>query len=336
MSTEAFNFTNEIQARKNSPDLLSWQRRVDDNLKYFTQEYIIEADLTKYSYGLKRDENGIPNQIYSYGYEIDGDILRSFEKGEGLRARAECFGFGKKIEAEVFSGRVDNDFFVWHSPPGKKEDGFKDHNFTFIGQVLEDKIDVIAYRNHLSKSEAANFLNNFLDDGERLDKNSSDVDFLKNPVFLRGRERFNSHMDVIRALDPKRSNMREESCRWLLDMLEPFRKDIVEALENEDKATAEKSKNAHDNFALALLHGEVKEEAQGYKNKKHWESLGAPVLRGSCGFSGKNATVESLTWQGAEEEYFECPSCQGHIPKGKGITVCPHCGARKEDYGNCG
>ena len=33
---------------------------------------------------------------------------------------------------------------------------------------------------------------------------------------------------------------------------------------------------------------------------------------------------------------FECPNpnCKRRIPSGRGITVCPHCGARKEDYGS--
>jgi hypothetical protein len=30
--------------------------------------------------------------------------------------------------------------------------------------------------------------------------------------------------------------------------------------------------------------------------------------------------------------YFDCPRCSGPIPSGRGITSCPHCGARKEDY----
>lgn len=333
---QAFNFEHEIQAKRKSTDLSLWRHRTDDNLKYFTQEYIVEADITKYSYGLRLNDRNIPDQIYSIGYESDGDILESFKKGQGARARAECLGF-KRLEEKVFTGKSLFDFFIWHSPPGKKEDGFKTHNFTFIGQILDNKIDVVAYRNYLCKEDAVAFLNKFLNDEEKLDKNCSDLDFLSNPVFVKGRERFDSYMDVIHALDPKRSNMKAESCRWLLDRLQPFRNDIVKALESEDLLEAEMSKIAHDNYALALLRGEIKEEeTQGYKNKSHWASMQAPVLRGSCGFSGLNGKAENLTWSGAEGEYFECPKCQGHIAKGKGITVCPHCGARKEDYGNCG
>lgn len=34
-------------------------------------------------------------------------------------------------------------------------------------------------------------------------------------------------------------------------------------------------------------------------------------------------------------EYFDCPKCDKKIESGKGITTCPHCGARKEDYNRC-
>lgn len=35
---------------------------------------------------------------------------------------------------------------------------------------------------------------------------------------------------------------------------------------------------------------------------------------------------------------FPCPNerCGKLIPSGQGLTKCPHCGARKEDYGDCG
>lgn len=330
---QAFNLQDEVRALNNCSDTASWRARVDSNLQYFTREYIVEENITHYSYGLKRGENGLPNQICSVGYEADGDILESFKKGLGVRARAECSGF-TKIEEAVFTQELNNDFFVWHSPPGKAEDGFKDHNFTFIGQVLEDRIDVVALRNQLKSSAVVDFFNQYGEEPGRLSAEATDIDFLKHPVFVKGRERFTSHMDIIRALDPNRVNTKEGSCRWLLDKLQPFREDILQALENGRLAEAEQGKVAHDNFALALLRGEIKEENEGYAKKSHWASLGAPVLRGSCGFSGKIGG-EAMTWLGAEEAYFECPKCQGKIPKGKGITTCPHCGARKEDYGKC-
>lgn len=35
------------------------------------------------------------------------------------------------------------------------------------------------------------------------------------------------------------------------------------------------------------------------------------------------------------ESSFPCPKCDHPIPSGKGIIICPHCGAKKEDYGRC-
>lgn len=35
------------------------------------------------------------------------------------------------------------------------------------------------------------------------------------------------------------------------------------------------------------------------------------------------------------ENSFPCPRCSLPIPSGLGITTCPHCGARKEDFGRC-
>lgn len=67
---------------------------------------------------------------------------------------------------------------------------------------------------------------------------------------------------------------------------------------------------------------------------------------GSCGISNITAlgmgSDQSFTpfdsffkgnW--STEKYFSCPRCQGKIPSGFGITVCPHCGARKDSYRTC-
>jgi hypothetical protein len=35
---------------------------------------------------------------------------------------------------------------------------------------------------------------------------------------------------------------------------------------------------------------------------------------------------------GILESSFDCPKCHRSIPSGQGITTCPHCGAKKEDY----
>ena len=69
--------------------------------------------------------------------------------------------------------------------------------------------------------------------------------------------------------------------------------------------------------------------------------------KGSCGMSNQEAlgnfkenpgifnTIFANATISSHESSFNCPKCHKAIPSGLGITVCPHCGARKEDYGKC-
>jgi hypothetical protein len=59
----------------------------------------------------------------------------------------------------------------------------------------------------------------------------------------------------------------------------------------------------------------------------------APIgpYRDSCGRMSAFSLMFSDSLN-LSEGYFDCPRCNGPIPSGRGITSCPHCGARKEDY----
>ncbi len=69
--------------------------------------------------------------------------------------------------------------------------------------------------------------------------------------------------------------------------------------------------------------------------------------KGSCGMSNQEAlgnlernpsifnTMFINTAMSNHESSFNCPRCHKAISSGLGITICPHCGARKEDYGKC-
>ena len=53
----------------------------------------------------------------------------------------------------------------------------------------------------------------------------------------------------------------------------------------------------------------------------------------SCSSMAKSAF--STMFEGSlnlGESFFECPRCHGPIPSGRGLTTCPHCGARKGDF----
>jgi rubrerythrin len=69
--------------------------------------------------------------------------------------------------------------------------------------------------------------------------------------------------------------------------------------------------------------------------------------KGSCGISNQEAlgslkrnpgifnTMFAKAATSNHESFFNCPRCHKAISSGLGITVCPHCGAKKEDYGKC-
>lgn len=82
--------------------------------------------------------------------------------------------------------------------------------------------------------------------------------------------------------------------------------------------------------------------------EKEWVSSNIIFqANGSCGVSNQAALemfnrspglfndIFSKAAMSNHEKSFECPKCHKAIPSGLGITVCPHCGARKEDYGKC-
>lgn len=339
-SSQAFDLKNLVEAKYRMP-VEQWRLECDRELQYYSREYVLRENITDFSYGIKADRLGNPLWVCNPTHPQES-ALASFRRGmevEGsaslkARAAAECIGFAR-IEQLAVNGKGRDRFYIWHSPPGLKSDGFDTHNFTFIGQVLQDRIEAVAYKNWLSASQIATFLNQFLPQGEQFGDNPADLELLSRPVFLPKTERLQNYMDIIRALDPNRSDIAAEDNRWFLDRLQPFRRAIVSALEMEDLAGAHRAKIAHDNFAVAVLKG----EDRGITGSSYWSSRPAVVLRGSCGFSvlgsGSGLSIFQDIWFFAQDKYFECPKCEGKIESGKGITVCPHCGARKEDYATC-
>lgn len=93
------------------------------------------------------------------------------------------------------------------------------------------------------------------------------------------------------------------------------------------------------------------------KTERDWLALGARMesgmvtrtgvklqMVGSCGVSNtillRGLVLESKLFnmifaksEVVSDRHFDCPKCQGKIPAGKGIETCPHCGAKKSDYG---
>lgn len=308
---------------KDSMDRTSWRAELDRELEYFTREYILREHLTEYSYGIELNQFEKPLKVFN-PTTPDEDALESFARATHLdgseffkaRTKAENLGF-RKIRDEVLSGKGSGRFFVWVSPPGRKEDGYDTHNFTHVGYVAKNEIKVYAWKNWLGSKQNREFLNKYLSAQDKLPQNPKDLDFLKSPVFLPKEDKIETHLDVIHALDPKREDLSPDDNRWLLDKLSPFRQTIISKAEAGDLQAALQAKEDHDKQAIYLLTGK--------------KVTILPVLRGSCGFSGGGRKL-GMTW--LLREHFECPSCHRPIESGKGIEVCPHCGAKKEDYGN--
>lgn len=311
----------------------------EEDLIYETKEYILKECVTKYHYGIRRDESGKAYEVYSPGREELGDVIKSF-RGDfctdnsrvfGDREQAEYQGF-QSIEEEIFSGRGSERFFVWVSMPGKKEDGYGDYSYTFIGQVLDDRLNMVAYRNNVKRSENINFLNKFLPEKQRLEISANAVDMLSKPVWL---DKYAHYTDIIRDLDSTYKNSDGKKEEDILEKLTPFRKAVVSAIEMGDLESFERAKRAHDNYALALF----KDKDQVNLGFDRWASMAAVSFSGSCGKSGfKNRERKfggGLTYLGMQEsQYFckKCPNCNTEI----NCVVLPGencpagCGAKRE------
>ncbi len=96
------------------------------------------------------------------------------------------------------------------------------------------------------------------------------------------------------------------------DILEPYASNIAQLIRDEqDFAFKEKLKSAIAN------------------------GLSAPMgqFRLSCSRRGPAFALMCSDSLNLSEGYFDCPRCGRPIPSGRGTTTCPHCGAKKEDYG---
>ncbi|MDO8429678.1 MAG: hypothetical protein Q7S88_03550 [Candidatus Daviesbacteria bacterium] len=309
-TNQALNLVDELNSRQD--DTLAWRNRVDQNLQYFTKEYVLKEDITRYSYNLVAGDEGLPVMATSPGYESQGDVINSFggknrtefSRQFGAREEAEYKSFAW-IEQEIFSGRGSDRFFVWDSRPGKAEDGYGDYGFTFIGKVEKDRIEMMAYRNHLKNDQVRSFLNKYLNTGSQVKENPTDVDLLQAPVFLPTGGRFKSHLDVIEAIEPIQvSSIEERGNEAVLDSLKPFRRVVISALEMGDLEGARRARRAHNNFAVALLEGRIDDDFSNNQTNgvAFWAAQKPTVLIGSCGKSedGEPYFGAGLTYLGAD------------------------------------
>lgn len=258
---------------------------------------------------------------------------------EGMDSRrevAECLGF-QKIEEMFLKGK---DFlFLWISPPGKKEDGYGDYSFTFVGEVKDRKIRVVPYRNNLSIGKHGEIAGIFSQDAGNL---KTDVDFLAHPIFIQKQGGLKNVEDLLVRIGEKERidlswrNKLQAKIGGLEDM-------FIEAVKN----NAQDSELNRIKRAIENLTVDKKEEIISgdfvtydfdttYLIEKYGSYAPKPVA-GSCGSSSSSSTLmdfQSKFNPGRDkygERTFECPECgKTNIrPKDELVKNCQHCGSDK-------
>lgn len=250
------------------------------------------------------------------------------------REAAECLGF-EKIEKAFLKG---SDFlFLWISPPGKKEDGYGDYSFTFVGEVKDNKIRVVPYRNRLSPSQHREVASIFSKDSEKL---KTDIDFLANPVFIQKKEELTNAEDLLLRIGEKERidiswRLRlEAKVRSLVDM-------FIEGVKNNAQDwELDKIKTAIENFTIDKKTEIIKGEFTSYDFDAidlidTYGSYAPPKVSGSCGSSSTTLMDFQSKFNPGSDKYgersFECPACgKTNIrPKDELIKNCQHCGSSK-------
>lgn len=251
------------------------------------------------------------------------------------REVAECLGF-QKIEEAFLSGA---DFlFLWISPPGKKEDGYGDYSFTFVGEVRNNKIRIIPYRNKLSLDQHREIAGIFSKDTEKL---KTDVDFLANPVFIQKKGELKDAENLLLQIGEKERmdlswrQRLEAKVGSLVDML-------VDGVKNDaPDPELDRIKRAIENFTI-----DKKTEintgvftAYDFDARDLVDNYGsyAPSsVAGSCGSSSSSTLMDfqSEFNSGSDDlgdREFPCPECKkiNKRPYNEKISNCQHCGSTK-------
>ncbi|MEK7450607.1 MAG: hypothetical protein AAB662_01550 [Patescibacteria group bacterium] len=256
------------------------------------------------------------------------------EGGDSRREVAECIGF-QKIEEAFLKG--EDFLFLWISPPGKKEDGYGDYSFTFIGEVKNKKIRVVPYRNKLSLAQHREIAGIFSQDAESL---KTDVDFLANPVFIQKEGELNNAEDLlVRIGEKERMDLSwrqrlEVKVRGLVDIF------IEGVRRNAPDSELDKIRRAIENYTIDNKTEIIKGEFTSYDfDARHlvdtYGSYAPPRVAGSCGSSSSSTLMDfqSKLNPGNDkygERSFECPSCgKTNIrPKDELVEKCQHCGSK--------
>lgn len=260
-------------------------------------------------------------------------IFQKEKEGKSSKREvAECLGF-EKIENAFLQG--EDFLFLWISPPGKKEDGYGDYSFTFVGEIKDNKIRVVPYRNKLSLAQHGEVASIFSKDTEKL---KADVDFLANPIFIQKKELKNAEDILLRIGEKERIDLSwrsrlEAKIDSLTDMfMEKVKNNAPDWELERIKRTIEnltidkKTEITRGGFSTFVF------DAESLIN--NYGSFAPPKVAGSCGSSSSSTLMDFQSEFNLEpdkygERTFPCPKCgkTNVRPKDELLSNCQHCGS---------
>jgi len=324
VSREKINYRRPIEGNV-AAVLKAREQETRNNILRYLGEYRLAVKFDELYYREGRNSKGerflAATEEEPISQRFRNAISEKVKEGKNARREiAECLGF-QKIE-ERFLG--DEDFlFFWISPPGRKEDGFGNYSFTFVGEVKGKTIRVVPYRNKLSVEKHKEIAGIF---SEKKDL-ETDIDFLANPIFIQKEEGLKTAEDILVKIGEKESidlswrQRLEEKVGVLVD-------EFIDAVKrNAPDFELQRIKRAIENFTIA-----GKEEMNVRQVIDTYGNYAPPAAAGSCGSSSASTLMEShSTWNLENDKYgertFECPKCHktNVRPKDKLLERCQHC-----------
>lgn len=260
---------------------------------------------------------------------------REKEGKDSRREVAECIGFEKIEEAFL---RGEEFLFLWISPEGKKEDGYGYYSFTFIGEVKDNRVRIIPYRNQLSLAEHREVANIFSKESERL---KTDVDFLANPIFIKKQAGIRNAQDILLQIGEKERmdlSWKQKLEAKVGSLINLF---IDGIKRNAPDLELERVKRAIENLTLdkktEIAAGEFSPPIYGSAYLvETYGRYAPPPVGGSCGSSSSSTLKEFHSEFNSEsdalgEREFPCPECKkmNRRPYNEKISHCQHCGSDK-------
>ena len=275
---------------------------IRENIIRYLGEYRLGVKYDEFHYNFEQDaESG--DFFLSSPHADPGPILNiyrkaiSYKEERGLpidREVAECLGFQKLQEG--LADAQEGTLILWVSPPGPKADGYGDHSFTFIGQVVKDpegekRLRIIPYRNVLSFEEHKEYLKYFNKDAQFFNK---DTHFLANPVIIEQSEAIQTPDDIISFIgETERFNI--EWRNKLTPLIMPLIGGFIQLVrEKASNGELNRTRNAIENYVISIRPHLLNQETTERNNINIeqtdviFDKFGReapPIAYGSCGSS---------------------------------------------------